>query len=375
MAIAEGFTNAVRHAHGEAFKEYDITVDLCLDHHRLDIRIWDHSPTVFNLEAYYATQQHRQVSTEATGGRGMFILKKVADHLTYGRDPQRQQNYLHIVKYLRPRLSSHFITVEQLGDRLDDPDLVIVDCRFRLNDPTWGETQYHQGHIPGAHYLHLDRDLSAPLQRHGGRHPLPEPEAFVQLLSRLGIERDQTEVVIYDDFHFAFGARFWWLLKYYGHDKARLLDGGFPAWQQAQCPVSREIPAVNQGCFIPQVQTQLLATREDLLVATDNERLVIDAREGYRYLGKIEPIDPIAGHIPGAMNVPWKQVSDDQGFAQPPEIQETLWKQMDPAQEIILYCGSGVTACVNWLSLELTGHTNLKLYPGGWSDWCSYLTP
>ncbi|WP_099238073.1 rhodanese-like domain-containing protein [Synechococcus sp. BDU 130192] len=375
IVIAEGFTNAVRHAHGEDLKQYQITVELCLSHHSLEIRIWDHSPTVFDLEQYYATQQHQQTTLEDAGGRGMMILQKVANHLTYRRDPQRQQNYLHIVKHLMPRLSSHFITVDQLGDRLADPNLVIVDCRFRLNDPTWGETQYQQGHIPGAYYLHLDRDLSGPVQQHGGRHPLPDPEAFVSLLSRLGIERNRTEVIIYDDFYCAFGARFWWLLKYYGHDKARLLDGGFPAWQTAQAPIDTDIPGFKPGQFEPNPQPQLVVNRQDLLIATDNQRLVIDARDGDRYLGKVEPIDPIAGHIPGALNVPWKQVTDAQGFAQPPEVQQTLWENLSPEQEIVLYCGSGVTACVNWLSLELTGHHNLKLYPGGWSDWCSYVAP
>lgn len=182
-------------------------------------------------------------------------------------------------------------------------------------------------------------------------------------------------MIIYDDFHCAFGARFWWLLKYYGHDKARLLDGGFPAWQTAQAPIATDIPGFKPGQFEPNPQPQLVVNRQDLLIATDNQRLVIDARDGDRYLGKIEPIDPIAGHIPGALNVPWKQVTDAQGFAQPPEVQQSLWENLSPDQEIMLYCGSGVTACVNWLSLELTGHHNLKLYPGGWSDWCSYVAP
>lgn len=375
MVIAEGFTNAVRHAHGEALKDCEITVELCLYQDQLKICIWDHSLEFFDLEQYYATRQHQQSSIEDTGGRGMMILKKATDRLRYYRDPQRQQNCLEMLKYLQPRLSSHFISAAALGDRLSDPNLVIVDCRFRLNDPTWGETQYHQGHIPGAYYLHLDRDLSAPLQQHGGRHPLPKPENFIALLSRLGIEREQTEVVIYDDLHFAFGARFWWLLNYYGHTKAHLLDGGFTAWQGAKNPITTDIPQFRDGDFVPKLQTHWLLGRNDLLVATDHQRLVIDARDGDRYLGKTEPIDPLAGHIPGAINIPWKRVSDSQGFAQPLEIQQQLWAEFAPEQEIVLYCGSGVTACVDWLSLDLIGHRNLKLYPGGWSDWCSYLVP
>lgn len=372
LAIAEGFTNAVRHAHGEALKHHPITIDLTLKDHSLEIRIWDHSNSIFDIEGYLAGLDHK-VNEQASGGRGFIILKKIATHLVYRYDPERQQNYLLIVKNLMSRLSPYFISTESLRDRLEDKNLVIVDCRFRLNDPAWGETQYQQGHIPGAYYLHLDRDLSAPLQQHGGRHPLPEPDAFIATLSRLGIRRGVTEIVVYDDARFAFAARFWWLLKYFGHDNVSILNGGFEAWSVVNYPISTEIPEFKSGQFHAKIQTDLLRSRDDLLVATNKQRVVIDARDGDRYLGKTEPIDPVAGHIPGAINIPWQDISSADGFAKAYDQQKILWQEVDQAEEIVLYCGSGVTACVNWLSLELTGHKNLKLYAGGWSDWCSYL--
>nr|WP_315861631.1 sulfurtransferase [[Limnothrix rosea] IAM M-220] len=267
------------------------------------------------------------------------------------------------------------MSVQALGDRLHDPNVVIVDCRFRLNDPDWGKAQYQKKHIPGAHYLHLDQDLSSPLDKHGGRHPLPDPEKFVATLTRLGIEQGTTEVVVYDDLRFAFAARFWWLLKFYGHDNVSILDGGFAAWEKSDYECNQELPqTATQTAFRPQIRRDLLISRDELLVATDNQRIVLDCRDEARYLGQTEPLDPVAGHIPGAMNSPWKAVSDAEGFALPFKEQQKLWQVYPKDQELVLYCGSGVTACVNWLSLEITGHNNLRLYVGGWSDWCSYLS-
>lgn len=374
MAIAEGFTNAVRHAHGEALKDCPITIDLRLYPHRLDIRIWDHSTQKFDLDHHLETLDPR-LNEYSSGGRGFIILKKIADTLAYRYDATQQQSYLLIKKRLKDRLSPYFISTENLHNRLGDRNLVIIDCRFRLGDTDWGEQQYQLGHIPGAYYLHLDRDLSSPVASHGGRHPLPNVDNFVKILSRIGIKRGVTEVVIYDDFQFAFAARLWWLLKYVGHDNVSLLNGSFQAWQQDNLPLSVNIPADQNIDFVPQVSPDLLITRAELLQETNHHRVLIDARDGDRYLGKHEPIDPIAGHVPYAINSPWKQVSTEDGYAVTYDRQKQIWQalELDQAEEIVLYCGSGVTACVNWLSLELTGHTNLKLYAGGWSDWCSYL--
>ncbi len=373
MAIAEGFTNAVRHAHGEELKDCPVNIDLTLQEDCLDIRIWDHGKNNFNLDNHL---QHldMKVNEFATGGRGFIILKKIASKLAYKHDEQRQQNYLLISKTLSNRLSPYFISVQALGDRLHDPNLVIVDCRFRLNDTEWGREQYQQDHILGAHYLHLDDDLSSPITEHGGRHPLPTPEKFIATLTRLGIERGKTEVVVYDDLRFAFAARFWWLLKFYGHDNVSILDGGFAAWKNANGACDSDLPQTTpQTSFQPQIRKNLLISRDELLETTDNSWVILDCRDEARYRGEVEPIDPVAGHVPGAMNSPWKAVSDEDGFARPFEKQQKLWQNYPKEQGLILYCGSGVTACVNWLSLEITGHNNLKLYAGGWSDWCSYL--
>ncbi|MGB2924633.1 MAG: rhodanese-like domain-containing protein [Limnothrix sp.] len=373
MAIAEGFTNAVRHAHGESRKNCPVTIGLCLYPHRLDIRIWDHSDSTFDLERHLA-HLDPHLNEHASGGRGFIILNKIADTLSYRYDAEKKQYCLLIKKNLKSRLFPYFVSTERVKERLNDQNLVIVDCRFRLSDTDWGEQQYQRGHIPGAYYLHLDRDLSSPIQAHGGRHPLPDVDNLVQILERLGIERGKTEIVVYDDFRFAFAARFWWLLKYLGHDNVSILDGGFQAWQHENLPLSTDIPTAKSVEFVPQVRTELLVTREQLL---DNARqkVIIDARDGDRYLGRNEPIDPVAGHVPCAINSPWKQVSTEAGYAVSYNKQKKIWQNLglDGAEEIILYCGSGVTACVNWLSLELTGKKNLKLYAGGWSDWCSYL--
>ena len=373
MAIAEGFTNAVRHAHGEEFKEYPIGINLTLAENTLDIRIWDHGKQNFDLEHYIANLD-MQVNEFASGGRGIIILKKIASKLAYQRDQQRQQNCLLISKTLTNRLAPFFISAEKLGDRLSDPNLVIIDCRFRLGDTEWGRAEYQKSHIPGAYYLHLDEDLSSPIQEHGGRHPLPAPEKFVETLSQLGIERGKTEVVVYDDLRFAFAARLWWLLKFYGHDNVSILDGGFAAWEKAGCTCCADIPDLESDkVFQENRRSHLVVGRDELLAAKDRQLVVLDCRDAARYRGEVEPIDPIAGSIPGAMNSPWKAVSDENGFAQSFEQQQKLWQDYPKEQELILYCGSGVTACVNWLSLEITGHTNLKLYAGGWSDWCSYV--
>ena len=179
----------------------------------------------------------------------------------------------------------------------------------------------------------------------------------------------------YDDSRFAFAARFWWLLRYLGHAQVAVLDGGFQAWQDAGYPVSTERPSSQPGVFVPRPRAEMLVSKQEVEARKDQPGVVlVDSREGDRYRGEREPIDPIAGHIPGAVNYPWQAVSDAQGCVLPVEEQRRRWAEVQPAQEIQVYCGSGVTACVNLLSLELAGLTG-KLYAGSWSDWCSYLVP
>lgn len=268
------------------------------------------------------------------------------------------------------------VSAQWLSDYLNDPNLVIVDCRFRLADPEWGYQQYQDSHIPGAFYLDLDKDLSSPvnIKKHGGRHPLPDTNALATKLEAISITSGETFVVAYDDFRFAFAARLWWLLRYLGHSKVALLDGGWKGWTNAQYPVSDQLPTPKSGKFIPQLQSDSIVDIDTVKAKKDLPSVaLIDSRAGDRYRGEYEPTDPIAGHIPGAVNSFWERVSDEQGFFRPLEEQKQLWTPYQDTEELIFYCGSGVTACVNLLSLEVLGYKNTKLYPGGWSDWCSYL--
>lgn len=263
------------------------------------------------------------------------------------------------------------VSPDWLYEHLDDPKVVIVDCRFSLADPELGQQQYQAGHIPKAYYLDLNQDLSSPVKQHGGRHPLPNTAQLADKLSAIGVD-SQTLVVTYDDSHLAFAARLWWLLHYLGHTHTAVLDGGFQGWLSSGYPVTDTTPNPAKAKFVPQLQPQMV----DIAVVKARKDLpgvvLVDSRESDRYRGEREPIDKIAGHIPGAVNYPWQEVTDAQGYLKPVAEQRRRWEKLEGAKEIIVYCGSGVTACVNLLSLEMAGIPIGKLYAGSWSDWCSY---
>jgi thiosulfate/3-mercaptopyruvate sulfurtransferase len=241
--------------------------------------------------------------------------------------------------------------------------------------PQLGRQEYQKTHIPGAYYLDLNLDLSSPVQQYGGRHPLPDPFVLGQALALMGI-RSNTLVVAYDASRLAFAARLWWLLRYLGHDRMAVLDGGFPAWQATGYPVTSAIPPVRAGRWSPQPQSQQVVDIHTVKLRHNQPGVVlIDSREPERYRGEREPIDPVAGHIPGAINFPWQDVTDDSGHVKSISEQRARWSTIAPETEVIVYCGSGVTACVNLLSLHLAGIDGGKLYAGSWSDWCSYLSP
>jgi len=259
------------------------------------------------------------------------------------------------------------IAANWLAKHLDDPEVAIADCRFDLMQPELGRRQYEAGHIPGAYYFDLNQDLSSPVQIHGGRHPLPELDKLSARLSAVGIT-PSTLVVAYDDSRFGFAARFWWLLRYLGHDRGVVLDGGFTHWQNSGYPVTTIESLPKAGQFMPRIRTDWIVDIEAVKAKKDLPTVaLIDSREQERYRGEREPIDPIAGHIPGAVNYPWQAVTDDRGFLKTPN-----WSELESKDEIFVYCGSGVTACVNLLSLAAAGFDRAKLYPGSWSDWCSY---
>ena len=266
----------------------------------------------------------------------------------------------------------HVVSSAWLHTHLYDPQLVILDCRYSLMNQELGFNQYQESHIEGAYFLDLNRDLSSPIQKHGGRHPLPDINQLAAKLSQIGVTSGETMIVAYDDSRFGFAARLWWLLHYMGHERVAVLDGGFAGWQAQNYETSSTVPSVRVGKFIPNIQTEFVVDIETVKSRKDlPEVVLIDSREGDRYRGEREPIDPIAGHIEGAVNYPWMEVTNEQGFVI--ANQGDRWQEVKNAQEAIVYCGSGVTACVNLLSLKLAGIETGKLYSGSWSDWCSYL--
>lgn len=261
----------------------------------------------------------------------------------------------------------HFISVSELNAQLGK--VIIFDCRFNLGNKTLGQEQYRAGHIPGAYYLDLEHDLSSPVGIHGGRHPLPDVEIFTQKMRDCGVNQ-QSCIVIYDDSRMAYAARAWWFLRYLGHQQVFILDGGFNAWVNAGGVLDRREPALKSGNFKPHMHADWAVDRTAIL-HNKGQFLLIDSREAKRYRGEEEPIDPVAGHIPGALNYFWQDATTEQGFIKPVDEQKARWTSLPIDENVVVYCGSGVTACVNLLSLELSG-IDAKLYPGSWSDWCSY---
>ena len=271
--------------------------------------------------------------------------------------------------------SPYLVDAQWLSQHINDLDVVVVDVRFSLANPNLGRSQYQTGHISGAYYLDLDEDLSDSVEQHGGRHPLPDWSVFVEKLTQIGINSaPPTQVVVYDDSRFAFAARFWWMLRYLGHEEVSILDGGIRAWKSAGLPLSKDIPAQRKGDFAPKLQKdwtvdiRTVRQRKDGLGVT-----IVDARSPERFRGEVEPIDPIAGSIPGAINAFWQDASTEKGYLKDAETLAGYWSGLNPMDKIIVYCGSGVTACVDLFSMAVAGHPMYKLYPGGWSDWCSYL--
>ncbi|WNC87978.1 sulfurtransferase [Thermosynechococcus sp. QKsg1] len=270
-------------------------------------------------------------------------------------------------------MSPYAVTASWLTEHLADPTVVIVDCRFDLMDTTRGQREYAQGHLPGAYYLDLEQDLSSPRQEHGGRHPLPDPEKLAARLNEIGVT-PETLVVAYDDSRFAYAARCWWLLRWLGHDRAAVLDGGYRAYVEAGYPTTTEVPSPRPGNFQPHPHPEWVVDRAAVMAAqAAPQTVIVDAREPRRYRGEIEPIDPVAGHIPGAVNYPWQAISDAQGRLKSVAELQAHWQPLAAAEQIIVYCGSGVTACVDILGLAIAGLHQTKLYAGSWSDWCSYL--
>jgi thiosulfate/3-mercaptopyruvate sulfurtransferase len=254
----------------------------------------------------------------------------------------------------------------------DDPDCVIFDCRFTLSDTGLGERQYREGHLPGARYAHLDRHLSSPVMPHSGRHPLPDPAALAAWLASQGV-RNETLVVAYDDLGGAFAARLWWLLRWLGHARAAVLDGGIQAWTAAGGAITPDLPPIDPGKLAAEPEDGLrVATRTLVDGLEDGRLLVIDARAPERFSGAVEPIDPVAGHIPGAINLPFMNNLDAARRFLPAEALRRRFADAIAGRnpwQVVHSCGSGVNACHNLLAMEIAGLAGSLLYAGSWSEW------
>lgn len=268
----------------------------------------------------------------------------------------------------------HLITVADLAERIHDGRLRIVDCRFDLADTDRGEQAYRQGHVPGAVYAHLDHVLSAPITANSGRHPLPDPAALIEWLGQQGIDKDTT-VVAYDDSGGTMAVRLWWLLRWLGHSRVMLLDGGWPAWSAAGETVEATLPEIAPTTFAGVPDPQLVLTTDELMtVVGDDMRqlLLIDARTSERFRGEVEPIDPVAGHVPGAINLPLQHHLDGAGRFLPAdrllELYGDIVGNRSPS-DVAAMCGSGVTACHTLFAMEIAGFARTRLYAGSWSEW------
>ena len=257
---------------------------------------------------------------------------------------------------------------------LATPDVVVVDCRFSLAEHGAGSDAFGAGHIPGAHYLDLNLDLSSRVMTHGGRHPLPNPQLFIQTLAHCGIGPD-TAVVAYDDSRFAFAARLWWLMRSLGYRPPRLLNGGYSAWLAAggAVEICGRMELEPPLAVSPDGSFSGYCDINEMRELQASGAVLVDSREPRRYQGLEEPIDPVAGHIPGAINHPWQGVTDEAGMMLDATRLQEHWGDTLQADKLVVYCGSGVTACVNLFSLAVLGRDDAMLYAGSWSDWCSYL--
>lgn len=250
-----------------------------------------------------------------------------------------------------------------------DADLVLLDARHALADPQKGPALYAAGHLPGALHAHVDRDLSSTPRPGTGRHPLPDVDDWLATCSRWGIDA-RVQVVCYDDWGGAWASRAWWLLRYYGHEAVAVLDGGFQAWEAAGLPLTTSPPGrtprrfEGRPGFMPTVTTWDLVTRAP--------RCLVDARAPERYRGDVEPVDPVAGHIPHAVNLPFATNTGPDGKFLPPDVLRARYEAAlagRPAKDAAFYCGSGVTAPHDILAMEIAGLPGAALYPGSWSEW------
>lgn len=263
--------------------------------------------------------------------------------------------------------------VEELAEHTGDPRWVVVDCRHALSDFAAGRRLYEAGHIPGAFFASVEDELSGARTGRNGRHPMPGADAFAKLLRDFGVNED-TQIVAYDAGADMFAARFWFLARYIGHDATAVLDGGYTAWTQADLPVSRDVPQrAGEGNVRAHVREHLTVDAEAVLRALDSQEFaLLDARGADRFAGENETIDPVGGHIPGARNRPFRQNFHESGrFKSAEQLRQEFSRLGIAPEQFVHQCGSGVSATVNMLALEIAGLPSGRVYPGSWSEWCA----
>ena len=266
------------------------------------------------------------------------------------------------------------VDVATLQAHLDDPAWLVVDVRHQLADTGYGDRVYAEGHIPGAVFLHCDRDLSGPMTGSNGRHPLPDPEQLAQRLGDIGIGAT-TQVVVYDDAQGMIAGRLWWLLRWLGHDRVALLNGGLQAWQAAAGVMTKLLPTLSPRVFVPRQQDRLRVDADYVLERIESPHMhLIDGRAADRFRGENETIDPVGGHIPGAINRFFKDNLLADGRFKPAAELRAEWLAILAGtlpDQVVHQCGSGVSACLNMVAMEIAGLPGSKLYAGSWSEWCA----
>lgn len=261
-----------------------------------------------------------------------------------------------------------------LKAHLHDPNWLVVDVRHQLADPGWGEAAYAAGHIPGAFFLHCDCDLSGIPDGSNGRHPLPDPLRLAERLGGIGI-RARTQVVVHDDGSGMIAGRLWWLLRWLGHERVALLDGGLAGWLAAGGELTTALPTPQPAAFVAHLRDDMRVDADHVMARLETPHMhLVDARGADRFRGENETIDPVAGHIPGAVNRCFRDNLQPDGRFKPAAVLRAEWLALlagTPPADVVHQCGSGVSACLNLVAMEIAGLPGSRLYPGSWSEWCA----
>ena len=272
-----------------------------------------------------------------------------------------------------PAVLTPLVSATQLAQRLTAADCVIVDCRHDLADPGRGHRDYLAGHIPGAHFLHADHDLAGPHTGKNGRHPLPDRAVFAASLGRIGIDATK-QVIAYDAQGGMMAARLWWMLQWLGHEQVAVLDGGLPRWIAEGHPVSAVPSIAHPTTFVARPGRPSVDADTVLQQLGSGTLTIVDARANDRFRGENETLDPVGGHIPGAINRPFRDNLTAEGQFKSAAALATEWRAVlgeKIGDQVVHQCGSGVSACHNMLALAIAGLPQGRLYPGSWSEWCA----